>query len=88
MLIAYGLLAAPIIATILSWGTPAWAAASAVVAAIEYAALQRSARFGARVWRSIGFGRRRKKERAAEAVYVVSAAAGVLALLAALLRLG
>jgi hypothetical protein len=85
MLLAYGLLAAPVAAALLFWGSWPLAAASAIVAVVEYATLQRSQRFSSRIWRSLGVGRRRQRERAAEGVYVIAAACGVVLLVAALL---
>lgn len=77
MIVAYLLLAAPLASAALFWGSWGWVAAAAAVAVIEYATLQRSQRFSARVWRSVGVGRRSSRERAAETLYVISAVAGV-----------
>ena len=85
MLVAYLLLAAPAVAALLFWGSWGWVVAAAVVGAVEYTTLQRSQRFSARVWRTIGMGRRSRRERGAEGAYVVSAAAGVALLVAALI---
>jgi hypothetical protein len=86
MIVGYLLLAAPIAAAVLSWGRWGWVAAALAVAVVEYAALQRSQRFSARVWRSIGFGRRSRQERGTEGIYVLSAVAGVVLLVASFLR--
>jgi hypothetical protein len=85
VLIAYLLLAAPVAAAALSWGSWARLVAAASVAVVEYATFKRSQRFTARVWRSVGVGRRSSRERAAEAIYVVTAVAGVALLLVAIL---
>src|SRR5213078_5366944 len=88
VIVAYLLLAAPITAVVLFWGSWGWVGAAAIVAVVEYRSLQRSQRFSARVWRSIGVGRRRQRERGAESIYVVSAVVGVSLLVASLLGLG
>jgi hypothetical protein len=88
MVVAYVLLAAPVVAAFLFWGAWGWVAAAAVVAAIQYATLQRSQRFSARVWRSIGVTRRGKRERGVETIYVISAAVGVALLVGSLLGIG
>jgi hypothetical protein len=77
------LLAAPIAAVALFWGSWGWVAAAAVVAFVEFASLRRSQRFSARVWRSSPFGHRRSRERATESLYVVTAVAGVVLLVIA-----
>lgn len=85
MIVAYALLAAPVLAGVLFWGSWGWVAAAAVVAVIEYMTLQRSQRFSGRFWRSIGTGRRSRRERGAEGAYVVSAVVGVGLLAASIL---
>jgi hypothetical protein len=87
MVVAYLLLAAPVVAGFLFWGSWGWLAAAALVAVVEYATLQRSQRFSARVWRSVGMGQRSKRERGAETVYVISAGVGVALLAWSLLGL-
>ena len=87
-LVAFLLLAAPVTAVVLFWGSWGWVTAAAIVAAVEYRSLQRSQRFSARVWRSIGVGRRSQRERGAESIYVVSAVVGVSLLVASLLGVG
>jgi hypothetical protein len=87
VLIAYLLLAAPVVAAALFWGSWAWLVGAGVIAAVEYATLRRSQRFSARVWRSVRVGRRSSRERAAESIYVVSAVAGVVVLVVAILSL-
>lgn len=81
----YALLAAPVVAAILVWGSWGWVAVAAVVTVVQYATLKRSQQFSARVWRSIGMGRRSRRERGAEGAYVISAAAGVALLVASVL---
>jgi len=88
MFVAYLLLAAPVVAAFLFWGAGGWVAAAAVVAAVEFATLQRSTRFSARVWRSVGMGRRGKRERGTESIYLISAAVGVALLVGSLLGIG
>ncbi len=78
------LLAAPVVATVLFWGSWGWLAAAAVLAVVEYATLKRSQRFSARFWRSVGAGRRSSRERAVESIYVVSAVAGIVLLAVAI----
>jgi len=85
VIVAYLLLAAPLLAAGLFWGSWPWVAAAALVAVAEYVTLQRSQRFSARVWRSVGVGRRSSRERSTEGLYVVSAAAGVALLIGSLL---
>ena len=88
MIVAYLLLAAPVVAALLFWGDWGWVAVAVVTAAVEYAALQRSQRFSARFWRSVGVTQRSKRERGIEIVYLVSAALGVVILIVSLLGLG
>ena len=88
MIVAYLLLAAPVVAALLFWGDWAWVAVAVVVAAVEYATLQRSQRFSARFWRSVGVTQRSKRERGIEIVYLISAACGVVLLVVSLLGLG
>ncbi len=85
MVIAYLLIGAPVVAAVLFWGSWGWVAVAVAVALGEYATLQRSQRFSARVWRSIRVGRRSSRERTTETVYVGTAVAGVALLLVALL---
>jgi hypothetical protein len=77
MVVAYVLVAAPVAAVALFWGSWGWAATAAAVAVVEYATLRRSQRFSARVRRSAPIGRRRSRERAIETLYVITALAGV-----------
>lgn len=88
MIVAYLLLAAPVVAALLFWGAWGWVAAGVVVAAVEYASLQRSQRFSARVWRSVGMTRRGRRERGIEAIYLVSAVTGVALLIWSFLGVG
>ena len=85
LIIAYVLLAAPIASAALFWGSWGWVAAAAAVAVAEYATLQRSQRFSARVWRSIRVGSRSSRERSTETLYVITAVAGVALLVMAVL---
>jgi hypothetical protein len=85
LIVAYLLLAAPIASAVLFWGSWGWVVAAVVVAVVEFATLQRSQRFSARVWRSLRVGRRSSRERAAESLYVITAFAGVALLAMAVL---
>jgi hypothetical protein len=64
VIVAYLLLAVPVVAALFFWGAWGWVAAAAVTAAVEYATLQRSQRLSARVWRSVGITPRSRRERA------------------------
>jgi hypothetical protein len=77
VIVVYLLLAAPVVSAALFWGSWGWVAAAAAVALVEYATLRRSQQFSARVWRSLGVGRRSSRERATESLYVITAVAGV-----------
>jgi hypothetical protein len=88
VIVVYLLLAAPVGAALLFWGSWGWLAASLAVAVVEYVTLQRSQRFSGRVWRSVGKGRRSRRERGAERIYVISAIVGVALLVAALVGVG
>jgi hypothetical protein len=88
VIIAYLLLAAPVVAALLLWGSWGWVAVAVVIAAVEYAALQRSQRFSARFWRSVGVTKRSRRERGIEIVYLLSAVCGVAILAGSLLGLG
>lgn len=85
VLVAYLLLAAPVVAALFFWGAWGWVAAAGVVAAVQYATLQRSQRFSARVWRSLGVTQRSRRERGIETIYVISAVSGVALLIGSLL---
>jgi hypothetical protein len=85
VLVAYLLLAAPVVAALFFWGAWGWVAAAGVVAAVQYATLQRSQRFSARVWRSVGVTQRSRRERGIETIYVISAVSGVALLIGSLL---
>lgn len=85
MIVPYLLLAAPVAAAVRFWGSWEWAAAAVAVAVVEFAALQRSQRFSARIWRTVGVGRRSRNARSIEGAYVVSAVAGVGLLVASIL---
>jgi len=84
MIFVLAVLAAPIVAAALFWGSWAWTAASIIVAVVEFAAFRRSQRFSARMWRSIPVGHRHRRERATETTYVVAALAGVVLLAVAI----
>lgn len=77
VIVAYLLLAAPVVAVALFWGSWGWVAAAAAVAVIEYVTLHRSQQFAARIWRSLRMGRRSSREQNTETLYVISAIAGV-----------
>jgi hypothetical protein len=86
VVVAYLLLAAPVVAAVLLWGSWLWVVVAVVVAAVEYVTLQRAQRFSAHFWRSVGVTRRSTRERGIEMAYVLSAAAGVVVLAGALLH--
>jgi hypothetical protein len=88
VIVPYLLLAAPVVAGLLFWGSWGWVAAAVAITVVEYATLRRSQRFSARVWRTVGVGRRSKRERGAEGAYVTSALAGVALLVASILGIG
>jgi hypothetical protein len=77
VIVAYLLLAAPVLAAVVFWGSWGWVAVAAGVAVAEYMTLRRSQRFSARVWRSVGIGRRSSRERVTESMYLVTVLAGV-----------
>jgi len=85
VIVAYLLLAAPVVAALLLWGTWVWVGVAVVVAAVQYVTLRRSQRFSAHFWRSVGVTRRSTRERGIEMVYVISVAAGVVLLVGSLL---
>ena len=81
------LLAVSVAAILLFWGSWVWMIVAGAVAVVEVVALRRSERFSARVWRNVPLGRRRRQERATETAYVISAAAGVVLFVIALVML-
>ena len=85
VVVVYLLLAAPVASAALFWGQWGLTAASVAIAVVEYATLRRSQRFSAKMWSSLGGGRRSDRERVAEIVYVVTAVAGVALLAFAVL---
>jgi hypothetical protein len=85
VVVVYLLLAAPLVAAVLFWGSWGWMAGAVAVGIVQYLALRRSQRFSARLWRNAPLGRRRHRERAVETVYVVAAVAGVVLLVVAVL---
>ena len=85
MILTLVILAAPVAAAALFWGSWAWMALAAAVALVEYLALRRTEQFSARFWRTLGAGHRSRRERTTERVYMVSAIAGGALLIAALL---
>ena len=87
MLAALVLLAVALAAIALFWGSWVWMAVAVAVAVVELVALRRSERFSARVGRNVPLGRRRRRERATETAYVLSAAAGVVLFIAAFIVL-
>jgi hypothetical protein len=88
VIVVYLLLAAPVGAAILFWGSWGWVAAALGVAVIEFVSLQRSQSFSGRVWRSLGKGKRSRRERGTERIYVISAVLGVALFVASLLGVG
>jgi hypothetical protein len=83
VIVVFIVLAAPVAAAVLFWGSWGWLVAALAVAVIEYTTMRRSQRFSARLWRSVRVGRRSSRERGAETIYAVSAVAGVVLLVVA-----
>jgi len=89
MLTPWILLAAPVVAAVLFWGMWAAVAVAAAIAAVQFLSFRRTERFTARVWRTVGRGRRSREARAADGLYLVSVVAGLAVLaLAVVGRLG
>ena len=87
MVVPWLLLAAPVVAALLFWGTWAAVIVCAVVAVAELQSFRRTERFSSRVWRAVGAGTKGRQARAAEVVYLLTAAAGVLLLVVAIVSL-
>ena len=85
MLTAWLLLAAPAIAAILLWGAWGWFGIAVVVTVLEYVAFRRTERFSARVWRTVGVGRRNRQARINEGIYLLTVAAGIALLVVGLI---
>ncbi len=85
MLTAWLLLAAPAIAAILLWGAWGWFGIAVVVTVLEYVAFRRTERFSARVWRTVGVGRRNRQARRNEGVYLLTVVAGIALLVVGLI---
>ncbi len=89
MLTPWILLAAPVVAAVLFWGMWAAVAVAAAIAAVQFLSFRRTERFTARVWRTVGHGRRSREARAVDGLYLVSVVAGLAVLaLAVVGRLG
>ena len=86
MIVAYVLLAAPVLAAVFFWGAWGWFTAAVVVAGLEYVTLRHSQQFSARLWRSVGMTARGRRERGIETVHVISALGGVALLIRSLLE--
>jgi len=87
MLVAIGLLVLAVAAVALWWGSWVVMAVAAAVALVQYATLQRTERFSARLGRIAPSRRRRQREQWLEVVYVAAAVAGLALFLAGLVRL-
>jgi hypothetical protein len=85
MLTAWLLLAAPAIAAILLWGAWGWFGVAVVVMVLEYVAFRRTERFSARVWRTVGVGRRNRQARMNEGLYLLTVIAGIALLVVGLI---
>jgi hypothetical protein len=85
VIVPWILLAAPVVAAVLF--VPQWVAVGlcAVVAIAEVQSFRQTERFSSRVWRAVGKGRQGRSARVAEVVYLLTAVAGVLLLVVALL---
>jgi hypothetical protein len=79
------LLAAPVVAAVLFIGSWVAFAVCLVVALAELQSFRQTERFSSRVWRAVGKGTKGRQARGAEVVYLLSAVAGVLLLVIALL---
>lgn len=77
MIMPWVLLAAPVLAAALWWGSWVWCAVAVVVAVVEYLALRQTERFSSRVWRTVGSGQRSRKARTSDGVYLVTVVAGL-----------
>ena len=84
MLLPWLLLAAPVVAALLFIGQWVAFALCVVVALAELRSFRRTEQFSARVWRAVGRGSKSRDARAAEVVYLLTAAAGFVLLLVAL----
>jgi hypothetical protein len=85
MLTAWLLLAAPAIAAILLWGAWGWFGIAIVVTVLEYVAFRRTERFSARVWRTVGVGRRNRQARMNQGFYLLTVIAGIALLVVGLI---
>ena len=85
MLVPLLLLAAPLVAAALAWGRWGAFAVCLLIALVEYQSLRHTEQFSTRIWRTIGKGAKGRQARAAEVVYLLSAVAGVLALIVVVL---
>ena len=70
MILPWVLLAAPVVAAILFWGTWAAVAVCAVVAVAELQSFRQTERFSSRVWRAVGKGTKGRQARVAEVVHL------------------
>lgn len=86
MLMPWVLLAAPVVAAVIFWGRWAWCAVAAAIALVEYLAFQRTQRFSARIWRTIGRGSRSRDARTADGLYIAAVTAGLGVLVVSILR--
>jgi hypothetical protein len=85
MLAPWLLLAAPVVAAVLLWGTWGWFAGAGAIAVVQYLSFRRTQRFSDRVWRTVGRGRRSREARAADSVYLLSVIAGIVVLVVAVI---
>ena len=85
MLTAWLFLAAPAIAAILLWGAWGWFGIAVVVMVLEYVTLGRTKPFSARVWRTVGIGRRNRQARMNEGFYLLTVIAGIALLIVGLI---
>jgi hypothetical protein len=85
MFIAWLLLAAPVVAAALFWGSWGWFAVAVGIAVVEFLSFRRTEQFSARIWRAVGHGRRSRTARGAETLYLFCAGAGFVLLAVSLL---
>lgn len=83
MLTPWLLLAAPVAAAVLFWGSWAWCAVAVAITVVQYLSLRRTEQFSARVWRTVGRGRRSRRARSADGLYLLTTVAGLVVLAAA-----
>jgi hypothetical protein len=67
------------------WGAWGWFGIAIVVTVLEYVAFRRTERFSARVWRTVGVGRRNRQARMNQGFYLLTVIAGIALLVVGLI---